>query len=144
MKAIIDYILQPFHQPCFAFQPSVIATSSIKQATTKEFNSRNSFFVAKDFSKQAGFFFRVDSSQEYISEPEEIKKVKSTKVQTIDLNYSVGLKRVGKWIIFPLVFCWIILETAFEFIIDADEEEVVLKQVKEDVLPEGNYYRRPD
>ena len=144
MKAIIESIQQTFQQPRYAFQPSLIALSSTNETGITELNSRQSFFVAKEFSKQASYFFRVDSSQEYVSEPEEIKKVKRVSVQSIDLNYSQGLKRIGKWIVFPLVFCWIILETAFEFIIDSDEEEVVLKQVKEDVLPEGNYYRRPD
>lgn len=140
MKAIIDYIKQTIQLPHLAFQPSITAFNSCSEPIQRHAN--RSFFVAKEFSKQASYFFRVDSSQEYAAEPEVVEKERK-QLPTIDLNYSVGLKRVGKIIIFPLVFCWIILETAFEFIVDSDEDEVTVKQEKISEVVKGNSYQKP-
>lgn len=142
MKAILDYIHQAIQLPRLALTPSFIAFSNTEKAVNLK--SNQSFFVAKDFAKHASYFFRIDSSQE--EEIEVIKEEKKpkpklktvntikmdktaneTKIDSQDLNYTYGLKYVLKLLIFPVVFCWIVLETAFEFIVDSDEEEVSVK-----------------
>ena len=144
MNAIIEYIQDTFQHVRIAYQPALIALSPTNEIAKKELKSNLSFFVAKEFTKQAGYFFRVDSSQEYVEEPEVEKKVKvakTTKLESNDLNYSVGLKRFGKILVFPLVFCWIVLETAFEFILDSDDEEVPVKKEKASPVSNENSYQ---
>ena len=153
MKAIIESLQHLFQQPRYAFQSSLIASSSIPEGEKSEPTSRRHFFVAKDFSKQASYFFRVEGSQEYESEVIEKKDKKKEKavkvsvekkVEIQEINYSVGIKSVFKLLVFPLVFCWIILETAFEFIIDSDEGEGQEKKPQEVLVPKGNYYLKKD
>lgn len=141
MKAFIDSIQQIIQHPRLRFHPCLIALSSDGKEMSG-LNSNQLFFIAKDFSKQASYFFRVESNQEYVDEKEEVKKIRT---HTIDLNYSVGLKRLGKWVVFPLVFCWIVMETAFEFIVDSHDDEIdANKQEKDLIIPEGNWYQRPE
>ncbi len=141
MKAILDYIHQAIQLPRLAFTTSFIAFTNTEKPVSLK--SNQSFFVAKDFAKHASYFFRIDSSQE--EETEVIKEKKKPKLKTVntikmdktvnemkidsqDLNYTFGLKYVLKLLIFPVVFCWIVLETAFEFIVDSDEEEISIKE----------------
>lgn len=141
MKAILDYIHQAIQLPRLAFTTSFIAFANTEKPVNLK--SNQSFFVAKDFAKHASYFFRIDSSQEEENEvikeekkpkPKTVntikmdKTVNETKTDSQDLNYSSGLKYVFKLLIFPVVFCWIILETAFEFIVDSDEEEISIKE----------------
>jgi hypothetical protein len=137
MKAICDYLQQFIQQPQWNLQPSLSIFTSANEPTKLRLNQ--SFFVAKDFTKQASYFFRVDSSQEYENETEVERKVRKP-ISTIDLNYSVGLKRIAKWLVFPLVFCWIVLETAFEIIVDSDEDDIPVKQEKIIAPPKVNSY----
>lgn len=141
MQAIFNYFQQFLPPTTFGYQPAMSRYNS-ENGTTKMTGFQN-FFVAKDFSKQASYFFRVDSSQEYVAEKEELKKERR-QLSTKDLKYSVGLKRIGKILVFPLVFCWIILETAFEIIVDSDEDEVTVAKEKVIEAPKGNSYQRPE
>ncbi len=122
MNVFIDYIKQTIQQPSFSFQPCLVALSTDGKDSLEP-NSSQSFFVAKEFSKQASYFFRVESSPEYVTEV-EVKRKEKKGSSTIALNYSVGLKRIAKIVVFPIVFSWFVVETLFEFIVDSDQEEI--------------------
>lgn len=137
MKAILEYFTQSLQLPQFSFQPSISAFNSCNEPI--KLSANKSFFVAKDFSKQASYFFRVESSPEYVAEP-ELKKTEKKNNSTLDLNYSVGLKRIGKMIVFPVILCWFIVETLFEFIVDTDEEDFKVKIEKVTPVTKENSY----
>lgn len=137
MRLIFDYLKQLLPQPKFGFQPSFPVFNSVNEST--KLGEFQSFFVARDFSKQASYFFRVDSSSEYGSEIEEVKAKKP--ISNIELNYSVGLKRIVKILVFPVVFCWIVVKTAFEFIVE--EDEISVEKEKVNPVSKENSYQIP-
>lgn len=135
MKAFIKSIQDLFQQPSLRFSLVSQTADSLNSDSSRNFKtSFQNFFVAKDFSQRASFFFRVDGSQEYeneILEPKVEKRVKKEKVvkvvvekksETQEINYSTGIKYAFKFLVFPLVFGWILIETMYEFIVDSEDE----------------------
>ena len=135
MKAFIDSIQQIIQQPRLSLHSVFQTADSLNSKGSHDLKtSFQNFFVARDFAQRASYFFRVEGSQEYeseVTEQKEEKKVKREKVLKVvvekkvevqDINYSNGIKYVLKFLVFPLVFSWILIETIYEFIVDSDEE----------------------
>lgn len=135
MKAFISSIQDLFQQRRLSLFSVSQTADSLNSDSSRNFKtSFQNFFVAKDFSQRASFFFRVDGSQEYeneILEPKVEKRVKKEKVvkvvvekksETQEINYSTGIKYAFKFLVFPLVFGWILIETMYEFIVDSEDE----------------------